>query len=126
MSFRLGLALVVAIAIGVGASPTLSLAANPIVTENQQSGTGQWQIPNTGFQLANDSTNQIKGYSSATSANKGSSLSFYVTVNPAQTFSITFYRMGWYAGLGGRLMLKTASIAGIRQAACPTIDSATR
>src|SRR5437868_953088 len=121
MSFRLVLALVVAVAIGVGALPTLSLAANPIVTENQQPGTNQWQIPNGGFQLADDSSNQIKGYSSATSANKGTSLAFYVTVNPAQTFTITFYRMGWYAGLGGRQMLKTASIAGVRQASCPTI-----
>src|SRR5207244_4100441 len=86
----------------------------------------QWQIPNAGFQLANDTSNQIKGYASATSVNKGSSLSLSVTVNPAQTFTISFYRMGWYAGLGGRLMLKTASIAGIRQAACPTIDSATK
>ena len=54
MSLKLCLALVVAVAVGFGALPTLSLAANPIVTENQQPGTGQWQIPNAGFQLADE------------------------------------------------------------------------
>src|SRR5439155_21737696 len=93
--------------------------------ENQQPGTDQWQVPNTGFQLADDTSNQIKGYSSATSVNKGGTLNFSVTVNLAQMFTITFYRMGWYGGLGGRLMLKTASIAGVRQASCPIVDSAT-
>src|SRR5260370_4025246 len=59
-SLKLCLVLVVAVAVGFGALPTLSLAANPIVTENQQPGTGQWQIPNAGFQLADDSSNQIR------------------------------------------------------------------
>ncbi len=90
MSIKLCLALVVAVAVGFGAPPMLSLAANPIVTENQQPGTDQWQVPNTGFQLADDTSNQIKGYSSATSVNKGGTLNFSVTVNPAQTFTITY------------------------------------
>src|SRR5439155_333178 len=73
---------------------------NPIVVENQQPGTNQWQLGNA----ATDTGGEVKGYASATSVNKGESLTFYVSVNPAQTYSIDIYRMGWYQGLGGRLM----------------------
>src|SRR6266852_8848065 len=132
MRIRLGVLLVIAatVAASFGAGPALSQTAgptsNPIVIENQQPGTDQWQIPTTGYQQSDDTNNQIKGYASATSANKGGSLSFSVTVNPAQTFTIAFYRMGWYGGLGGRLMLQTGAIAGVRQPACPTVDGTTR
>src|SRR6266853_1980073 len=106
------------------ATPTQTppAGANPIVAENQQSGTAQWQIPNAGFQVADDVGNQIKGYASAVSVNNGETLSISVTVNPAQTFTIAIYRMGWYGGLGGRLMLQTPSILGIQQPACPMVD----
>ena len=99
--------------------------ANPIVTENQQPGTDQWQIPTTGFQVADDNVNQVKGYTSAPSANKGGLLSFFVTVTPVQTFTIAFYRMGWYGGFGGRLVMQTAPISGMTQGPCPTVDAAT-
>ena len=100
-------------------------AANPIVLENQQPGTAGWQIPTAGSRLADDTSNQIKGYSLAVSVNKGSSLPFAVTVNPAQTFTIAFYRMGWYGGAGGRLMLQTPVLNGVAQPACPVVDTAT-
>src|SRR6266581_9270096 len=44
-------------------------ADNPIVIENQQAGTSQWQIP--WGSAATDSGGQIKGYASAASVNKG-------------------------------------------------------
>ena len=108
-----------------GPTSTPIAGQNPIVTENQQPGTDQWQIPTAGFQVADDNVNQVKGYSSAPSANKGGSLSFFVTVTPVQTFTIAFYRMGWYGGLGGRLILQTAPISGTTQGPCPTVDTAT-
>src|SRR5438105_10340308 len=129
MRIGLRLALIFVLLLGLGTLtvvPTLSQAGNPIVIENQQPGTGQWQIPNSGYQLSDDTTNQVKGYASATSVNKGGSLGISVSVNPAQSFTIAFYRMGWYGGLGGRLMLTTASIAGVHQAACPIVETATQ
>src|SRR5438105_15828335 len=86
MSTRLSLALVFALVVSFGALttlPVLSQTSSPIVAENQQPGTDQWQIPSSGYQFADDTANQIKGYASATSINKGGSLSFFVTVNPA-------------------------------------------
>ncbi len=106
-------------------TPTATPVGNPIVLENQQAGTNAWQLPNAGFRLADDTSNQIKGYPLATSVNRGASLSFAVSVNPAQTFTVAIYRMGWYGGLGGRLMLQSGAVNGVTQPACPTVDSAT-
>src|SRR5207245_9214601 len=69
---------------------------NPIVIENQQPGTSQWQIGTRGT----DAVGQIKGYASATSVNKGENITFFVSTNPAQTYTIDVYRLGWYQGLG--------------------------
>jgi len=88
------------------------------VIENQQPGTSQWQIPFGS--AATDGGGQIKGYASDTSVNKGENITFYVSVNPAQTYTIDVYRMGWYQGLGGRLMQHIGPLMGARQPACPT------
>src|SRR6266581_3520341 len=95
------------------ASSTLA-ADNPIVVENQQPGSNDWVWSKVG----DDATGQIKGYASATSVNQNESITFYVTVNPAQTYTIDFYRIGWYAGLGGRLRLHVDSLGGVPQPPC--------
>src|SRR3989441_3511570 len=74
-------------------------ASNPIVTENQQAGSSGWQL---GSRVAYDSVQQIKGYASATSVLQGNPLDLYVTTNPAQNYTMDFYRIGWYGGLWGR------------------------
>ena len=99
---------------------SLMAATNPIVVENQQVGTTQWNIGQSGYSIANDIGKQIKGYASATSVNKGSPITFYVTVSPAQNYTINIYRMGGYQGLGGRFMQSIGPIAGTQQPACPT------
>jgi N,N-dimethylformamidase beta subunit-like protein len=103
---------------GLLVSPAHGQASNPIVVENQQPGTSQWQIPFGSS--ATDAGGQIKGYASATSVNKGQNITFYVSVNPAQTYTIDVYRMGWYQGLGGRLMQHIGPLSGIQQPTCPT------
>ncbi len=97
---------------------------NPIVFENQQPGTDQWQIGIGNFKSSDDKTQQVKGYASATSVNKGNSITFYVTVNPTQTYTIDIYRMGWYGGKGGRLLHHVDPINGVTQPTCP-IDATT-
>ena len=100
-------------------------AQNPIVVENQQPGSNAWVFDGTNSQvLGTDSVGQIKGYASATSVNKGQNITFFVTVNPSQTYTIDVFRMGWYQGLGGRLMQHIGPLSGLQQAACPT-DSTT-
>ena len=97
---------------------------NPIVLENQNTGTSNWQLFQPGFTLATDATGQIAAYASSTSVNKGEQIAFYVSVNPVQTFKMDFYRMGYYGGLGGRLMQSVGPLSGVTEAACP-IDNTT-
>ncbi len=106
------------LSVGARGLPVSAQAANPIVLENQQPGTDTWRLRRPGFSVANDTDKQIKGYASATSVNKGQPLTFYVTVNPAQSFKLELYRMGWYGGMGGRLMHSSGQLAGSSQAPC--------
>jgi hypothetical protein len=103
----------------VSIPPTAS-ADNPIATENQQPGTSAWELGTA----ATDSGAQIKGYASATSVNKGDPIDFFVSVKPAQTYTIDVYRMGYYQGLGGRLVQHVGPLNGVQQPTCPT-DSTT-
>ena len=89
---------------------------NPIVVENQNPGSTNWNLNNSG----SDAVGQIKGYASAVSINKGESITFFVSVNSAQTFTIDVYRLGWYGGAGGRLMQHVDALQGTQQATCPT------
>ncbi|MCB0142668.1 MAG: hypothetical protein KDE50_22390, partial [Caldilineaceae bacterium] len=97
----------------ISLTPSRALATNPIVEENQQPGSSGWQI----FTIADDVNMQIKGYASATSVDQGGNITFYITVTPAQTFSIDIYRMGWYNGAGGRLMQHIGPLSGTQQPA---------
>ena len=120
---RLGLiALLFISGLGLGAPGSsgpapASAADNPIVIENQQPGTSEWQGSNVTW--TNDAAGQMKGYASATSVNKGENITFYVSVNPAQSYTIDVYRVGWYQGLGGRLMQHIGPIQGTSQPTCP-------
>src|SRR5207302_8185160 len=92
---------------------------SPIVLENQQPGSGNWQLWLRGVPPADDAGKQIKGYASATSVNKGDSITFYVTVTPAQQYTMDVYRIGYYQGLGGRLLQSIGPLQGVVQPACP-------
>jgi len=96
---------------------TVTVFNSPVATENQQPGTGNWAMW-VGGRPADDVGKQIKGYASATSVNKGDSITFYVSVATAQTYTIDFYRMGYYQGLGGRLMQSVGPVAGAPQPPC--------
>src|SRR5438445_7216830 len=103
---------------GILLPPATAVAqsSNPIVIENQQPGTSQWRIGTRGT----DAVGQIKGYASATSVNKGENITFFVSTNPSQTYTIDVYRLGWYQGLGGRLMQQIGPLSGVPQPTCPT------
>jgi len=46
----------------------------------------------------------IEGYCSHTSIHAGEQLSIFVSTNPASSFSLDVYRMGYYGGTGARLL----------------------
>jgi hypothetical protein len=97
---------------------------NPIVAENRHPGTDAWRFGKPGFQTADDRGQQIKGYAGAVSVNLNEAIKFYVTVSPAQNYTIDVYRMGWYGGQGGRLMQHIGPLDGVEQPRCP-VDATT-
>jgi N,N-dimethylformamidase beta subunit-like, C-terminal/Cell wall binding domain 2 (CWB2) len=108
------------------AAATLAAAAapaNPIVLENRHPGTADWKIPWSGKSVANDTSQQVKGYLSDTSVPRGESIGLHVKATAASTFTWHVFRLGWYGGAGGRLMLN-GSASSSTQPTCPT-DSET-
>ncbi|MGY1705365.1 N,N-dimethylformamidase beta subunit family domain-containing protein [Geodermatophilus sp. SYSU D00697] len=98
-----------------GACSTSVARPNPVVVENQHPGTESWQIT----RRSDDVHQQVKGYASAVSVDLGESITFFVTVNPVQGYSIDVYRFGYYQGLGGRLMQHVDAGTGVTQPSCP-------
>jgi len=91
------------------------MSINPIIIENRRPGSIRWQQGLPGFRMADDINSQIKGYASLTSVNRGGSITFCVSVNPSQTYTMDIYRIGWYDGLGGRLMKSLGPLEAVRQ-----------
>src|SRR5207248_1410367 len=61
-------------------------------------------------------TTQIQAYASATSVQEGQKLSFYVSTQvQGMRYSIDIYRLGWYAGNGGRLIASLTDLVGRAQ-----------
>ncbi len=73
---------------------------NQIIRENARLGTTTWQIP-----PGKAATTSIQAYASATSVPIEHSITFYVSTQKEGTpYYVAIYRLGWYNGLGGRLM----------------------
>jgi hypothetical protein len=58
---------------------------------------------------------EIQGYASLASVNQGGSINFYVRTINTNSYTLSVFRMGWYNGLGGRLMLGPITLAGVVQ-----------
>jgi hypothetical protein len=89
------------------------------VDENLKAGSTGWRMGGAGFQVGTDIGAQVKGYASEASVNVGQPITLFVSVSPAQQVKIDIYRLGWYAGTGGRLMVGGTWLPGITQDACP-------
>jgi hypothetical protein len=94
-------------------NPTAWAAANginPIATENALQGTSDWQLtqPDPGL---NPGDPGIEGFASATSIAPNEPLDFFVNT-PAPSFDLRIYRLGYYGGLGGRLVAEVRALPG--------------
>jgi hypothetical protein len=77
-------------------------SADWVVTENQLSGTLDWVM---------SATSRIYGYSDRVSAVGGDVVTLFVDASPVP-YQVELYRMGYYAGLGGRLVWSSATLPG--------------
>jgi hypothetical protein len=80
-----------------------------IIAENRLSGTTDWLIPS--------GTRQgIEGYADHVSAAQGEQVRLHISTGAA-TFHIEAYRIGYYQGLGGRLVWRSREVEGSKGAA---------
>jgi hypothetical protein len=100
---------------GAGTGAGSGAADNPIVVENRQAGDSGWTL---GQLVADDRAGQVKGYASRTSVGSNEAITFYVSVNRAQTYTIDIFRVGWYQGKGARMLLHVGPLDGQKQGTC--------
>jgi N,N-dimethylformamidase beta subunit-like protein len=87
-----------------------------VVAENQLSGTSNWRIPK-------DAPTGIEGFADVVSAQVGDTVTLYVSTS-ASAFHVEAYRIGYYQGLGGRFIWRSARQRGHDQPS-PTLTSGT-
>jgi hypothetical protein len=91
-------------------------APDRIRAENKRPGTTDWQLT----YVRNDPrarlrSSRIEGYVSRQSVRPGESLDFFGSTNPPGRFTIDLYRLGHYAGRGGRHLLRLGPFKGRTQ-----------
>lgn len=91
-------------------------AANVIQIENSLPGTPYWR------QKKHSLNGEIQAYADKVSVARGESLNFYVDCQDP-TATIAIYRVGWYNGLGGRLMSPPTTFRAGRQNRTPITGS---
>jgi hypothetical protein len=97
-------------------------AADSVAVENTKPGTTLWQLQNPATMSGDNDINpsdyalaEIQGYASLTSVNQGGSIDFHVRTINTNSYTLSIFRMGWYNGLGGRLMLGPITLPGVVQ-----------
>ena len=95
---------------------TYGVYSRLIREENAKGGTANWRLTNGG------AAGDIEGYANVTSAQQGDTVTLRVSTI-APTFIVEAYRMGWYWGLGGRLIWASGPTPGRVQAAATWIGA---
>lgn len=85
-------------------APAQSTVTNPVQEENQLPGTTSWQWTNpASYDTAAYRFPDIEGYALSSSVAPGQTITFAVSTT-SPTFRADVYRLGWYQGMGGRLL----------------------
>src|SRR5581483_7806011 len=91
-----------------GAGASNGLRAAWVIQENARPGTSDWRLtPSPGKGM-------IEGYADKVSAQQGDNVTLYVNTD-APSFTIEAYRIGYYQGLGGRLVWRSGELQGVKQ-----------
>lgn len=98
---------------------------NLIVRENTLPGTLDWQLTRVRTDTCRITkpyeeytfcrAREVEGYVSQTSVLPGETLQFFVSTDPADSFEVSIFRMGYYGGQGGRLVKNLGAFAGKTQ-----------
>jgi hypothetical protein len=89
-----------------------------IAAENRAPGTSAWRLPGPGTLLGGAARGDVQGYVAEQAVSVGVTERVYVNAPGAREVTLRVYRMGWYGGTGGRLVLQSRPLAAVRQPPC--------
>ncbi|MGO8904465.1 MAG: N,N-dimethylformamidase beta subunit family domain-containing protein [Solirubrobacteraceae bacterium] len=89
-----------------------------IAAENRLAGTTAWRLPGPASLLGGAAHGPVEGYVAEQAIAPGQTESVYVNAPGARQVSVQVYRMGWYGGAGGRLVLQSRPLPAIAQPPC--------
>jgi hypothetical protein len=89
-----------------------------IAVENERPGTTAWRLPGPPSLLGGAAHGPVAGYVAKQAVVPGELQRVYVDAPRARSVTITVYRMGWYGGTGGRLVLRSGTLRAISQPPC--------
>jgi hypothetical protein len=89
-----------------------------IGAENGEPGTTSWRLPGPPELLGGAAHGPIAGYVANQAVAPGETQRVYVDAPGAREVTIRAYRMGWYGGTGGRLVLQSKPLPAVRQPPC--------
>ena len=121
--------IVLAVAVWFGSVVTVTAQPNPIQVENAKAGSTDWLLTRVVrhddeiYELGWHRRRGIEAYASHTTIAAGDTLNVHVSTYPANKYSVSIYRMGYYGGTGARLM---RTIGPLQGAAEPTPQDGNR
>lgn len=89
-----------------------------IAQENSKRGTVAWRLPGPGDLIGGEAHGPIEGYVSSDAVLPGQIERVYVNAPAAHRVALSMYRMGWYGGRGGRLVMQSELLPAQRQPGC--------
>jgi hypothetical protein len=95
----------------VGAPPSVAL-------ENRAIGTRAWRLPGPPDEIGGAAHGPVTGYVGSQGIAPGERQAVYVNAYGTRTVTLQVFRMGWYGGRGGRLVLQSAPLTAVSQPAC--------
>jgi hypothetical protein len=96
-----------------------SIGAPPsIARENRARGTRAWRLPGAPGLEGGAARGAVEGYVAMQAIAPGQIQRVYVNAPGSRTVRLRIYRIGWYGGTGGRLVLRSGRLAAVRQPPC--------
>ncbi len=89
-----------------------------IAAENREPGTTAWRLPGPPSLLGGAAHGPVAGYVAEQALAPGQTERVYVNAPGARTVRVGVYRMGWYGGTGGRLVLRSGPLPVVEQPPC--------
>lgn len=102
------------LAVACGA-PRQLRGESPIVAENKQPGSNDWQLTRVRVDGGKFRSPWIEGYCRQQSVKAGETVEICVSTNPPLPYTLEVLRTGYYGGRGARLMTKVGPLEGKTQ-----------